>query len=194
MHKNVHNQTKLLFKLWDPLYLWLPSLHSPRSSPGFLKSPEDLSVQTLLLYYTQCSSSYSVRAVTLAISDFKHSFYLLTYLLTYSLTYSLTHYHELPCGKGKIPPNSSPILTYSRKLSSNLTQPNMCRAYVELLPMVWVLHCEGPHRENDIKANGWVKLLLPITNSNPNPSRNPYSNFRDGGPLPFLHPVLMLDP
>jgi len=52
-------------------------------------------------------------------------------------------------GKERSPPNSSPILTYSRKLSSNLTQPNMCRAYVELLPMVWVLHCEGPRREND---------------------------------------------
>jgi len=36
--------------------------------------------------------------------------------------------------------------------------------------------------ENDLKANGWVKLLLlPTTNANPNP--NPYSKFCNGGPV-----------
>lgn len=50
--------------------------------------------------------------------------------------------------------------------------------------------CAGPsvpvrHRENNLEANGWVKLLLPITNLKPN--LDPYSDFRDGGPsLPLL--------
>jgi len=54
--------------------------------------------------------------------------------------------------------------------------------------------------KNELEANAWVKLLLPITNSNPNPNCNPYSNFstaylRDGGQLhlePFVETVWLV--